>query len=128
MSKTETVILHLHPSNNSNKENTMKYIRENEIPNILNTIKGAEFFSMRYVKKDGSFREATCQIHVSNPRNEAITPNGTGESAHEALSNGRIKYYEAHHAELKGQGVYRQCRIDRLIDMKVKGVTYIIIH
>jgi hypothetical protein len=82
---------------------------------------------MRYVKKDGSFREATCQLHVQNPRDTKLTPNGTGESAVEALANGRIKYYEAHH-ETQTNGAYRQCRVDRLIDIKVKGVNYIVIH
>jgi hypothetical protein len=120
---TNTVILHLHPTNTTPN----CYIKEAEIPALLKTIKGAEFFSMRYVKKDGSFREATAQLHVSNPRDTKLTPNGTGESAVEALENGRIKYYEAHH-ETQTNGAYRQCRIDRLIDLKVKGVNYIVIH
>ena len=107
--------------------NTNKYICESEVPAIISKIKGAEFFSMKYIKKDGSYREATCQLHVSNPRNEAITPNGKGETAREALKDGRIKYYEAHHAETK-QGVYRQCRIDRLVSLKIHGVTYNVIH
>jgi hypothetical protein len=112
---------------NPNKESTMKYITEKEVPNVLNTINGAEFFSMVYYKKDGSRREATAQLHVSHPRNEAITPNGLGETAKEALASGRIKYYEAHHPGDK-EGVYRQCRIDRLDSMKVRGVTYKVIH
>lgn len=115
-------------TNTATKENTMQYITEKEVPNVLNTINGAEFFHMTYIKKDGTKREANCQLHVSNPRNEAITPNGMGETAREALASGRIKYYEAHHAGLEGQGVYRQCRIDRLVSMKVKGVTYKVIH
>lgn len=116
--------------NANTKEATMNEVNitENEVANVLNTIKGAEFFHMTYIKKDGTKREANCQLHVSNPRNEAITPNGLGETAREALASGRIKYYEAHHAGLEGQGVYRQCRIDRLVSMKVKGVTYRIIH
>ena len=103
------------------------YITEREVPNVLNTINGAEFFSMVYYKKDGSRREATAQLHVSHPRNETITPNGLGETAKEALASGRIKYYEAHHPGDKN-GVYRQCRIDRLDSMKVRGVTYKVIH
>ena len=109
---------------NTNKE---KYITEKEVPALLDTIHGAEFFSMVYYKKDGSRREATAQLHVSHPRNEAITPNGLGETAKEALASGRIKYYEAHHPGDK-KGVYRQCRIDRLDSMKVRGVTYKVIH
>lgn len=122
MSNT-TTILHTHPTTNTPN----CYIKEAEIPALLKTIKGAEFFSMRYVKKDGSFREATCQLHVNNPRDTNLTPNGTGEPAYKALANGRIKYYEAHH-ETQTNGAYRQCRVDRLIDIKVKGVNYIVIH
>lgn len=114
-------------TNTATKENAMQYITEREVPNVLNTINGAEFFSMVYYKKDGSRREATAQLHVSHPRNEAITPNGLGETAKEALASGRIKYYEAHHPGDKN-GVYRQCRIDRLDSMKVRGVTYKVIH
>lgn len=129
MSKVVTVfaLVPLFTTNTATKENTMQYITEREVPNVLNTINGAEFFSMVYYKKDGSRREATAQLHVSHPRNEAITPNGLGETAKEALASGRIKYYEAHHPGDK-EGVYRQCRIDRLDSMKVRGVTYKVIH
>ena len=106
----------------------MPFITEKQVPSVLAKVSGAEFFSMVYYKKDGSRREATCQLHVSNPRNEALTPNGTGETAHEALEGGRIKYYEPHHIGLKGEGVYRQCRIDRLDSLKIRGVTYKVIH
>ena len=69
----------------SNTNNNVIAISEIQVPTVLQNVKGAEFFSMVYIKKDGSRREATAQLHVSNPRNEAITPNGTGETAHEAL-------------------------------------------
>jgi hypothetical protein len=108
--------------------NPLVIINEKQVPALINKINGAEFFSMKYIKKDGTYREATCQLHVSNPRNEAITPNGKGESAYEALKDGRIKYYEAHHAELKGEGVYRQCRIDRLVSLKIRGIEYFVKH
>ena len=129
LTTTTTDTINTNTANNM-KEATMNEVNitENEVNSVLKTIKGAEFFSMTYIKKDGTRREATCQLHVSNPRNEALTPNGLGETAYEALQGGRIKYYEPHHAGLEGQGVYRQCRIDRLISMKVKGVTYRIIH
>ena len=103
------------------------FINELSVPNVLNKVKGAEFFSLKYIKKDGTYREATCQLHVSNPRNTAITPNGTGETAKEAMEGGRIKYYEAHHPG-DMNGVYRQCRIDRLVSMKIRGIEYIVIH
>lgn len=107
--------------------NTVR-ITENEVPTILyNNVTGAEFFHISFVKANGEDREATAQLHVSNPRNEAITPKGTGESAQEALKCGRIKFYEPHHPNDK-EGVYRQCRISRVKSMKIKGITYIVIH
>ena len=103
-------------------------ITEAQVPEIIsNNVKGAEFFHLSYIKADGTEREANAQLHVSNPRNTAITPNGTGESAQEAMKGGRIKYYEAHHPG-DTNGVYRQCRIDRLVSMKIRGVVYKVIH
>ena len=121
-------------SNNNTKEVNMEkttrtvFITENEVPSILyNNVSGAEFFTIDFTKADGSPRKATAQLHVSNPRNEAITPKGTGESAQEALKCGRIKFYEPHHPGDK-EGVYRQCRIDRVHSMKIRGVLYKVIH
>lgn len=115
---------------NDNKDNIIMeaiLINENEVPRILETIKGAEFFSLQFFKADGTPREAQAQLHVANPRNEKITPNGKGESAHKALEGGRIKFYETHN-KMERTGVYRQCRIDRLISLKVKGTTYLVLH
>lgn len=125
MSNTFTATVTL--SNNTNKEVTMEYITEAQVPETINKVTGAEFFSMVYYKANGERREATCQRHVSHPRNEALTPKGTGESASEAMANGRVKYYEPHHPGDK-QGVFRQCRIDRIESIKVRGVTYKVIH
>lgn len=105
----------------------MKRIPENEVVNLLNIINGSEFFGIRYIKKDGTEREAVAQLHVSNPRNTALTPKGTGESAATALEMGRLKYYEAHHKEVEG-GAYRQCALERLISLTIKGVTYQVLH
>jgi hypothetical protein len=105
----------------------MKKIAENEIINLLNTINGSEFFGIKYIKKDGTEREAVAQLHVFNPRNTALTPKGTGESAATALEMGRLKYYEAHHKEVGG-GVYRQCALERVVSLNVKGVTYQVLH
>ena len=113
---------------NNTTNNNIVYITENEVPAVIDKVNGAEFFSMVYYKKDGSRREATCQRHVSHPRNEALTPKGTGESAVTAMANGRVKYYEPHHAGLNGEGVFRQCRIDRIESIKVRGVVYKVIH
>ena len=41
-----------------------KYITENEVPALLDTIHGAEFFSMVYYKKDGSRREASAVVQT----------------------------------------------------------------
>lgn len=103
-------------------------ITENEVPVILyNNVKGAEFFNIEFVKANGEDRSATAQLHVSNPRNTAITPKGTGESAQEALKCGRIKFYEPHHPG-DMEGVYRQCKISRVKSMKIRGVVYKVIH
>ena len=103
-------------------------ITEAQVPEVINKVSGAEFFHMVYYKSNGERREATCQRHVSHPRNEALTPKGTGESAVTAMANGRVKYYEPHHAGLNGEGVFRQCRIDRIESIKVRGVVYKVIH
>ena len=113
---------------NTNTITRIVNITENEVPVILyNNVKGAEFFNIEFVKANGEDRSATAQLHVSNPRNEAITPKGTGESAKEALKCGRIKFYEPHHPE-DMEGVYRQCKISRVKSMKIRGVTYRVIH
>ena len=124
MSNTFTAFVTL--SNNTNKEVTM-FITEEGVVRLVNSIHTAEFISLRYVKKDGTVRDAVGQLHVSNPRNTAVTPKGNGESATQALSKGRVKYYETHHKEEK-TGVYRQCAVERLIYIKVRGVTYNVIH
>ena len=112
----------------NNTTNNIVYISESEVPTVIDKVNGAEFFHMTYYKANGERREATCQRHVSHPRNEALTPKGTGESATEAMENGRVKYYEPHHAGLNGEGVFRQCRIDRIESIKVRGVVYKVIH
>lgn len=112
----------------NNTVNNIVYIHENEVPAVIDKVNGAEFFHMTYYKVNGERREATCQRHVSHPRNEALTPKGTGESAVTAMVNGRVKYYEPHHAGLNGEGVFRQCRIDRIESIKVRGVVYKVIH
>ena len=118
-------------SNNNTKEVNMEktvYITTTQVPEILyNNVSGAEFFTLNFTKADGTERKATAQLHVSNPRNEAITPKGTGESAKEALKCGRIKFYEPHHPG-DMEGVYRQCKISRVKSMKIRGVTYKVIH
>lgn len=129
--KNNRVSLTKNFSNNNTKEVNMEktvYITTAQVPEILyNNVSGAEFFTIDFTKADGSPRKATAQLHVSNPRNEAITPKGTGESAQEALKCGRIKFYEPHHPGDK-EGVYRQCRIDRVHSMKIRGVLYKVIH
>ena len=109
--------------------NTTVRITESQIPAILaNNVKGAEIFHISFIKANGEKREANAQLHVQNPRNTDLTPNGRGESAREAMQDGRIKFYEPHHAGLNGEGVYRQCKISRVNSMKIKGITYIVIH
>lgn len=128
--KNNNVSLTKNFSNNTKEVNMEKtvYITTAQVPEILyNNVSGAEFFTIDFTKADGSPRKATAQLHVSNPRNEAITPKGTGESAQEALKCGRIKFYEPHHPG-DMEGVYRQCKISRVKSMKIRGVVYKVIH
>ena len=103
-------------------------ITESQVPEILaNNVNGAEFIHISFIKADGTPRESTCQLHVQNPRNTDLTPKGTGESAKEAMQDGRIKFYEPHHPG-DMNGVYRQCRISRVNTIKIHGVVYEVIH
>ena len=117
------------PKEATMSNNTTVRITESQVPSILeNNVKGAEIFHISFVKANGETREANAQLHVQHPRNTDLTPNGRGESAVDAMKDGRVKFYEPHHAGLNGEGVYRQCRISRINSMKIKNITYIVIH
>lgn len=106
-----------------------KVITEQEAKAIIKSIPRGQFFSMQYRKKDGTFREAVCQLGVRNS-STLPSPKGTGETAQEALERGRIKYYEPHHRNDDGtvSPAYRQASIDRLHTICTCGKVYVVDH
>ena len=101
-----------------------KFIMEklNENPN--------GFFSMVYVKADGSIRHAVGRLHVSNP-SHALKP-GTGkfigESAEDAYKNhNNLKYFDCNFESDSGRGAYRTAKIDRIQEMTIDKVHYTIV-
>ena len=54
-----------------------KTIIEQEVKNVIKKITKGQFFNMRYIKKDGSYRTATCQLGVHSPK-DIPSPKGTG--------------------------------------------------
>lgn len=105
------------------------YITENEVPNLIRNITNGKFFNITFRKKDGTVRSALAQRGVSNPSKHA-PPTGTGESAREALNNGRIKFYECKHKNDDGTvtGEYRQASISRVLDITTDGTTYVVVR
>lgn len=106
-----------------------KTITEQEVKHIIKNITKGQFFCMRYVKKDGSYRTATCQLGVHNPKGMSA-PKGTGESAMDALEAGRVKYFEPNHKNEDGtvSTAYRQANISRIVSITANGETYIVKH
>lgn len=74
-------------------------------------------------------RESHAQLGVHNPSNELITPKGVGESAQEALQDGRLKYFDMDVVDDRNgkRGGYRQAAIENITRMTIKGVDYFII-
>lgn len=106
-----------------------KTITEQEVKNVIKRITKGQFFNMRYIKKDGSYRTATCQLGVRNPKGMSA-PKGTGETALEALESGRVKYFEPNHRNDDGtvSTAYRQASISRIVSITTNGETYIVKH
>ena len=103
-------------------------ISEAEIPEIIARFERGEFVSITFTKKDGTRRVALAQFGVANPTHTAA-PNGTGESAKEALTKGRVKFFDASVVNTDGtRGGYRQAVFSRIITMVYDGVTYIVDH
>ena len=103
-------------------------IRENEIADVIARFTRGEFVSIVFTKADGSRRTALAQFGVANPTN-AAAPNGTGETAREALGKGRVKFFDASVENPNGtRGNYRQARFDRIITIAGNGTTWIIDH
>lgn len=94
------------------------------------------FFSMTYIKADGSVRNATGRLHVSNPKHTLVPGTGAyiGESATDALKNhNNLKYFDCNvdgnprHGQEFGKGDYRTAKIDRITRIKINGVEYEVI-
>lgn len=103
-------------------------IKENEIPAVVAGFTRGEFVSIIFTKKDGSRRRALAQFGVANPAHVAA-PNGTGETAKQALEKGRVKFFDASVENEDGsRGGYRQARFPSIITIAGNGTTYIVDH
>ena len=72
-------------------------------------------------------RETMAQLGVHNPSNTDITPKGTGESAQEALADGRIKYFDMNVVDGNGKrGGFRQAAIENVTRLTIEGVDYFV--
>ncbi|MBR2771882.1 MAG: hypothetical protein IKD78_07705 [Bacteroidales bacterium] len=70
-------------------------------------------------------RESLCQFGVSHPQDESNTPKGTGETAKQAMADGRIKYYDPQIKNANGTlGGYRQCRAENIKRMVIDHIEY----
>lgn len=105
---------------------------------IYNTInKNANsFFWIKYIKADGTIREATGRLHVQQPKHTLVPGTGEfiGESASEALKfHNNIKYFDCtvdgkpRNGQEFGKGDYRTAKIDRILEIKTGGIHYQII-
>ena len=103
-------------------------ITEAEIAEVVSRFERGEFVSITFTKKDGTRRVALAQFGVANPTNTAA-PKGTGETAKEALTRGRVKFFDASVVNDDGtRGGYRQAVFSRIITIVADGVTYIVDH
>lgn len=100
------------------KKLNVHYIKEAEVVNTIQGIRKGDYFGITYRKADGSLRTAVAQRGQSHH----IKITGTGETASEALQNGRIKYLE----HKQGVPCYRQCSISRLLSIRYKGMLLIV--
>ena len=103
-------------------------ITEQEIVEVINRFERGEFVSIIFTKADGTRRTALAQFGVANPVN-APAPKGTGESAKEALTRGRLKFFDASVENPDGtRGGYRQALFSRILTITGNGITYIVDH
>ena len=103
-------------------------ITEAEIPEIVARFERGEFVSIIFTKADGTRRTALAQFGVAHPTNTAA-PKGTGESAAEALTKGRLKFFDASVENPDGtRGGYRQTLFARILTITGNGTTYIVDH
>ena len=134
-----------------------KFVAPSEITSILATLGRGELFSLHFERvapkcmdcgksnkkwlAEGlthcphcggelSFeRESHAQLGVAHPSNELITPKGIGETAKDALEDGRLKYFDMDVVDSRNgkRGGYRQASLSNIKRLTVKGVDYFII-
>ena len=103
-------------------------ISESQIAEVVARFERGEFVSIIFTKADGTRRTALAQFGVANPVN-APAPKGTGESAKEALTRGRLKFFDASVENPDGsRGNYRQALFSRILTITGNGITYIVDH
>lgn len=94
------------------------------------------FFSMVYIKADGSIRKATGRLHVSNPKHTLVPGTGKyiGESAQDAyIKHNNLKYFDCtvdgnpRNGQTFGKGDFRTAKIERIKEMTINKVNYIIV-
>jgi hypothetical protein len=95
------------------KTKAMKTVSKVEAMGRILSSKDGRFFSVRFVKKDGSVRDMTCKKVVKS----AI--NGVG-SRYNAIERGYIPVYDINN---KG---YRTVNFDTLIGFKMNGQSYVV--
>lgn len=123
-----------------------------DVLDIINTVSAGEFISITFTrvapkckccgasnkKWIGETRCPECggelslerftmaQFGVHNP-SHCDAPKGTGESNKQANTKGRLKFFDMNAENPDGtRGCYRQCHIDLIKRMAVKGVEYIV--
>ena len=103
-------------------------ISESQIAEVVARFERGEFVSIIFTKADGTRRTALAQFGVAKPVN-APAPKGTGESAQEALTRGRVKFFDASVENPDGtRGGYRQALFSRILTITGAGITYIVDH
>ena len=103
-------------------------ISESQIAEVVARFERGEFVSIIFTKADGTRRTALAQFGVANPVN-APAPKGTGESAKEAITRGRLKFFDASVENPDGsRGNYRQALFSRILTITGNGITYIVDH
>ena len=103
-------------------------ITEQEIVDTIKSINKGAFAGITFKKADGTIRTAQAQFGVYNPANVAA-PNGTGETAKQALTAGRLKFFDASVVNADGsRGGYRQALFGRVLSICHRGKLYIVDH
>ena len=113
----------------------MKTIKRSEIVNRIESTPN-NFFSMTYVKADGSLRSATGRLHVAKPKHTLVPGTGKfiGMSAETALAvHNNIKYFDCNidgnprKGQTPGKGDFRTAKIENIQTVRIDGVDYKVI-